>query len=47
MLEAIQSLSKLAQGRDTFVYDLVTFIILCIGDLYAIYVDPLKRYEHP
>ncbi len=47
MLEAIQSLSKLAQGRDTFVYDLVTSIILCTTDLYVIYVDPLKRYEHP
>lgn len=42
MLEAIQSLSKL-----TFVCNLVTFIILCIGDLDVMYVDPLKRYDQP
>jgi hypothetical protein len=44
MLEVIQNLSKQAQGRDTFVCDLVTFIILCTNDLYVMYVDPLKRY---
>jgi hypothetical protein len=32
---------------DTFSYDLVTFIILCTSDLYVMYVDPLKRYNHP
>lgn len=47
MMEAIQSLSKMAQGRDTFVCDLVSFIILCTSDLYSWYVNPLKRYDHP
>jgi hypothetical protein len=46
MLEAVQSLSKLTYGRDTFVYNLVTFIILCTCDLDAMYVDPLKKYDH-
>jgi hypothetical protein len=47
MLEVVQSVSKLAQGIDTFVYDLVIEMILCINDLYAMYIDPLKKYDHP
>jgi len=37
----------MAQGRDTFVCDLVNSIILCINELYSWYVNPLKRYDHP
>jgi hypothetical protein len=37
----------MAQGKDTFVYDLVNSIILCTGELYSWYVDRLKRYDHP
>jgi hypothetical protein len=38
---------KVRVVTDTFSYDLVTFIILCTSDLYVMYVDPLKRYNHP
>jgi hypothetical protein len=47
MLEAVQSVSKMAQGKNTFVYNLVIEMILCINDLYVIYIDPLKKYDHP
>jgi hypothetical protein len=33
----------MAQGKDTFVCDLVSFIILCTDELYSSYVDPLKN----
>jgi hypothetical protein len=39
MLEAIQSLSKLAQNRDTFIYDYVATVKLCQAKLYTMYVD--------
>jgi hypothetical protein len=38
MLEAM--LTKLVKGRNTFVCDLVTFIIIYI-------TNPKKRYDHP
>jgi len=47
MLEAMQSLSKFAQGIYTFVQDLMTSIIATTIDLYAMYMDLFKRYDHP
>jgi hypothetical protein len=47
MLETMQNVSKMAQGRNTFVYDLVIKMILCTNDLYAMHIDPLKKYDHP
>jgi hypothetical protein len=47
MSEVVQSVLKMAQGRNIFVYDLVIEMILCINDLYAMYIDPLKKYDHP
>jgi hypothetical protein len=47
MLEVVQNVSKMAQGRDTFIYDLVIKMILCTNDLYAMYIDPLKNYDSP
>jgi hypothetical protein len=47
MLEAMQSLSKFAQGINTFVQYFMTFIIVITIDLYAMYMDLLKRYDHP
>ncbi len=47
IMEAVQSLFKTAQGRDIFVCDLVSSIILCTGELYSWYVDLLKKYDHP
>lgn len=47
MLEPMQNLFKLAKGIDTFVCDLVTSIIICIIDIYAMYIDLEKRYDHP
>ncbi len=44
MMEAMQSLFKMAQCKDTFVCDLVSSIILCNN---AWCVDPLKKYDHP
>ncbi len=38
---------KDGQGKDTFVYDLVIGMILCTNDLYVMYIDPLKKYDHP
>jgi hypothetical protein len=37
----------MAQGRNTCVYDLVIEMILCTNDLYVMYIDPLKEYDHP
>ncbi len=37
----------MAQGRDTFVCDLTSSIILCTSELYSWYVNSLKRYDHP
>jgi hypothetical protein len=39
--------AKLTQGGGSFVCNLVTSTIVTIVDLYAMYVDPLKRYNHP
>ncbi len=39
MLEAIQNLCKLC--------DLVTSIIVINANLYAMHMDPSKRYDHP
>jgi hypothetical protein len=39
MLKAIHNLCKL--------YDLVTSIIVINANLYAMHMDPLKRYDHP
>ncbi len=47
MMEAIQNLSKMAQGRDTLVCDLMSSIILCTGEFYSWFVNMLKRYDHP
>ncbi len=47
MLEAMQSLSKFGQGRNTFVQDLMTSIIVITIDLYAMHMEPFKRYDHP
>jgi hypothetical protein len=35
MMEAMQNLSKMAQGKDTFVCDLMSSIILCTNELYS------------
>jgi hypothetical protein len=47
MLEAMKNLFKLAKGIYTLVCDLVTSIIICIIDLYAMYIDLEKRYDYP
>jgi len=47
MMEVVQTLSKMAQAKDTFVYDFVTSITLCTTNLYSWCIDPLKRYEQP
>lgn len=47
MLKVMQSLSKFAQGKNTFVQDLMTSTIVTTIDLYAMYMDLLKRYDHP
>jgi len=39
--------AKLTQGGGSFACNLVTSIIITIVDLYAMYVDPLKRYDNP
>jgi hypothetical protein len=36
MMKAMQSLSKMAQDKDTFVCDLVSSIILCTSELYLV-----------
>jgi hypothetical protein len=46
-MEVVQNLSKMAQAKDTFVYDFVTSIKLCTTNLYSWCIDPLKRYEQP
>ncbi len=43
----MQNLFKLTKGIDTFVCDLVTSIIICIIDMYAMYIDLEKRYDYP
>jgi hypothetical protein len=47
MMEVVQTLSKMAQAKDTFVYDFVTSIRLCTTNLYSWCIDPLKRYGQP
>jgi hypothetical protein len=41
MLELMQNLF------DTFICDLVTSIIICIIDIYAMYIDLEKKYDYP
>ncbi len=40
-------MSKIVHGKGIFVCDLVTKIIACIGGLYIMYTNSLKRYNHP
>ncbi len=46
MLEAMQSLSKLAQNIDYFICDFVVVVKLTQVDLYNLYVDPKCHFSH-
>lgn len=47
LLEAMQRFSKLTQVINTLVCNFMTSIIVNIINIYVMYVDPLKRYNHP
>ncbi len=47
LLEAMQKISKLTQVINTSVCNFMTSIIVNIINIYVMYVDPLKRYDHP
>lgn len=47
LLEAMQKNSKLTQVINTLVCNFMTSIIVNIINIYVMYVDPLKRYDHP
>jgi hypothetical protein len=42
----MESLSKMASDKDTFVCDLVSFIILCIGEWFLV-CKPAKKVWPP
>jgi hypothetical protein len=46
MLEAMQSLSKLAQNKGCFICDFVIVIKLIQVDLYNLYVDHECHFSH-
>ncbi len=46
MMKAMESLSKMASDKDTFVCDLVSFIILCIGEWFLV-CKPAKKVWPP
>jgi hypothetical protein len=45
MLEVMQSLFKLALGKNAFVCNLVNSLVLHIIELYAMYLNILQRYD--
>jgi hypothetical protein len=45
MLEVVETLLKLAQGKVTYVYDFMVAIKLNVGDLYNMYANPIKMYD--
>jgi hypothetical protein len=45
MLEVMQSLFKLASGKNAFVCNLVNSLVLHIIELYAMYLNILQRYD--
>ncbi len=45
ILEVVETLLKLAQGKVTYVYDFMVVIKLNVGDLYNMYANHIKRYD--
>jgi hypothetical protein len=45
LLEAIHSLIKFAQLKDVFVYDFITIMKICEGDVYCMFCDSQSSFE--
>ncbi len=45
MLEVVQSLNKLIQNKDTFIFYFVVAIKSCQVDIYTMYVNIEKQYS--